>query len=359
MIMASAGGLSEADKTALHATRTAWQQHWGSVRHRQAMHELVVRLTEAGIRQEAIAAELRVTAATVGLWRSGRGKPRRTAQARRPPTSDELAQLQDLLERVDYSGRGYAWSSPTGREFLTAARACVTDGVSAMSLADHIAAFAEVGPDAILRQLGGPPRRIRRGQTITQRHRTRKTPDEARVPRLSRPATPEEWTHLLALHHAAGQRGGQYPAAHRAALEQRLLDRDREILRLWADRVADSHIADLLGMSEAAIARARRRARRLLDSPAPRRRAAPTKPPQRRTRHLTGAQAELLRAAWERVRTGPYRYGSNPHIPTFARLVADQRRTGVQLGEIAATLGVSRTTLRSALTADRPDTPPT
>lgn len=346
--------LSAADKAALHALHVAWQQHRGSDPHRLAMHELVVRLTDGGIRQGTIAAELGVTVATVGLWRIGRRKPRRTNHARRPVTDAELAQLRDLLDRVSYSdGRGYAWTSRAGHEFVTAACACIAGGVSATSLADHVADFAQVTPAAILRRLASPPRIIQRRQTMSQRNRTCKTPDEARVPRASRPATPAEWAHLLDLHAAVERHGGKYPAGRRAELSQPLIARDREILRLWADRVADAHIADLLGMSEAAIAGARRRARRLFDGPAPARRPASRQQPPRRTRHLTAAQAELLRAAWERVRAGPHRYRNNAHIPVFAGLVADQHRDGVQLIEIAATLEISRTTLRTAVNGAR------
>lgn len=347
--MTNPGVLSAEDAAALHAARTAWQQHKGSEPHRQAMHELVVRLIAAGVRQDTIAAELGVTVAAVGLWRSGRRKPRRTNQARRPLTDAELTQLRDLLARVTYTGRGYAWSSPPGHAFLDAAHAYIADGVSAMSLADHVADVAEISSGAILRRFVGPPKNIRRGRTITQRHRTRKTPDTARVPGRSRPVTPDEWAHLLALHAAVDRHGGQYPTGRRTEFEQPLVARDREILRLWADRVADAQIADLLGMSEAAIAQARRRARRRLDGPTPTRRPAPQQQPQRRTRHLTAAQAELLRAAWERVQTLPHRYRNNSHTPVFARLVADQHHTGVQLIEIAATLGISRTTLRTAI----------
>jgi hypothetical protein len=341
------------DTAALHAAHTAWQQHRGSEPHRQAMHELVCRLTNAGIRHDTIAAELGVTVKTVDLWRTGRRKPRRTTHARRPLTDSELVQLRNLLTRVDSSGRGYAWSSQPGRDFLTAAQAHIGDGVSAMRLAEHLAKGTRVKPETIMRRIAGPPRTIRRGPTMTRRDRTQKTPDEARVPRASRPVSPDEWAHLLALPHAANRRGGRYPADRRDELQHRQLERDQEILRLWADRVADAHIADLLGMSEAAITHARRRARRVIDVPPRRRPADRPPPPRRRTRHLTAAQAELLRAAWERVRAGPYRYGVNPYVPVFARLVADQHDTGVALIEIAAAVEISRTTLRSALAGGR------
>jgi hypothetical protein len=253
---------------------------------------------------------------------------------------------------VPHSSRGYIWTSCAGREFLAAARACIDDGVPALQLAERIAAHASVAPDAIARKLTSttPRNTPGWGGSITRTPHRRHTPDTARTPRASRRVTTKEWTHLLALHEAVPRHSGAYPADRRAELEQPRIARDREIHRLWLDRVADAHVADLLGLSDAAITHARRHARRLAGTPS-QRRPAERQPPLLKTRHLSTAQAELLAAAHERVASQDRQHRNNPYVPVFAHLVMDQRQTGVTLTEIAAAIGISRRRLATILAA--------
>lgn len=342
--------LTAADRAELRATRQAWRQHIGSDTHRQAMQDVVIRLTSNGIRHQTIAVALGVTSTTVANWHAGRVKPRRTNHAYRPLEDDELAALRLLLAEIPRNGKGYCWNSPPGHDFLTAAHRCINDGVPTLQLAEQITTHVPASPGAIARKLtNSTPRIAPRRASTTRTPRARRTPDTARTPRASRRVTTEEWARLLALHDAVPQRSGRYPADRRTELEQPLVARNREIHRLWLDRVSDAHIADLLGLCDATIIHARRHARRLDDTPAQRCPAERQQP--RTTRHLSAAHAELLAAAHERVASQRRQHRNNPYVPVFARLVADQHRAGVTLTEIAAAVGISRRRLATMLAA--------
>lgn len=86
--MVAPDGLADADRAMLHATRSAWQRHQENEPLRQAMRNLVLRLTDSGVRQQTIAAELGVTTATVGMRRSAEAASHGPCAAGRPqPTS--------------------------------------------------------------------------------------------------------------------------------------------------------------------------------------------------------------------------------------------------------------------------------
>lgn len=73
----------------------------------------------------------------------------------------------------------------------------------------------------------------------------------------------QEWAHLLRLHAAITLRSNYsaYTDAERQAAAEPMTARNLETQRLWMDGVADAHIADVLGLSDDAIIRARRQAR--------------------------------------------------------------------------------------------------
>jgi hypothetical protein len=123
------------------------------------------------------------------------------------------------------------------------------------------------------------------------------------------------------------------------------LARDCEILRLWCDRVSIPHLADVLGLSEGGVERARRAAK-LAGAPAVKRPPA-GKPPARRTRPatLTEVERNLLSAAFERATTpGPGRIDGQRALLV---LIERHRSRGLTLTALAATLGVSTGRLRT------------
>jgi DNA-binding CsgD family transcriptional regulator len=349
------GRLNQTEARRLRQAVAAWRSNRGSRTDRAAVHALVLDLTAAGVRRQEIAAVAGVATATVGSWKvelAHRAAPR---EVHREASAEDVVRLRALLAAVPYDGRRCSWAGDAGREFITAARAVVAAGVPARRLAEAMVGVHPIGPDTIVKQVTRHDRTSgQSGWRVRPVGRRRRTPDSARLPRASRPVTPDEWAHLLALHAAIEVRGNYsaYTDTERHRIAVPLVARDVEILRLWVDRVSDAHIADLLGLSDEAIVRARRHARRTTGANPVRRPHAPplitsTEPT------LGAAERHLLCAALDRVRDDGGQQTRSPHLDTLMHLIGHYRSDGISVAEIAEALQIDRAAYNGLLRSYR------
>ena len=279
--------LTRVERARLRRLGAEWRQHRADPQRGAEIREFLIGLRARGVRRQDIAIAVGAATTTVDHWITDRQARRPACEQpmRRDPTTTELRRLSRMLARVPYDGRRCAWMSPEGRQFITSARKVVDAGVPVMRLAAPLARNAPVGEATISERLGvSGSGSIRPSSGVRRAGRERKAPDMARVPLHTRPVTFQEWTRLLSLHSAVpiGAAYAIHTTEERAELTAPVRARDAEILRLWADRVADAHIADLLGLSDYAIAAARRRARRVIGT-------SPTRSPIQRRHQPNGA----------------------------------------------------------------------